>query len=152
LRKTWLRGATAAASGLLALVMLCINVGFEGAGSVPDIENCGFLAGSLTLLALLYPLAAGLVALRACGTLLRLAPAAFPFAPRLGGRIGALGSFLYLGPGLLAVATGPYGASLSPAAWLLVPVYVGLCAAAGRVGGVMAQSRAAALVLTAETN
>jgi hypothetical protein len=58
----WNRSITGLTIAVTALAMLAINSAFEAAGSIPDFENCGFLAGNLAALALLYPVITALIA------------------------------------------------------------------------------------------
>jgi hypothetical protein len=112
--------------------MLLINFGFEAAGSVPDFEGYGFLAGSLGSLFILYPLAAALLTSRISRSLFQR----YSYAPaeiaRCGARIGLLGSMLYFAMGLGAADARNQAAP--GALWILLPLYVLSCSLAGRLG------------------
>ena len=124
---------------VLAFLMQLINCLFEAAGSVPDLEGCGFLAGGLGTLAVAYPTLAGMTAYRASrGNLL---PRDRNIStPIWGGFIGAGGASLYFGAGfLLAFFRGHYGAISTPAVlWSMG--YVALCWAGGWAGAAYAQN------------
>src|SRR5689334_5105596 len=134
-------GVIATASAALTLSMVLVNIAFEAAGSVPDMEGCGFLAGSLLSLALLYPLLAGVCAARAARTLMGRG-ADQDTVTRSGAAIGACGSGLYFGFGTLTVMRSSQGSFVSPNVWALAAVFVLACAWAGRIGP---QFRAAGL-------
>ena len=72
MRQSTFAGVIGMGSAALAASMVLVNFAFEAAGSVPDLEGCGFLAGSLSSLALIYPLLACLVAGRAARSLVIL--------------------------------------------------------------------------------
>lgn len=133
MRTVWFRGGAMAGAGLLAVVMLLINYAFEAAGSVPDLEGCGFLAGSLASLAVLYPLAAAAVA----GWTLRPLARRFAIDPsrvvRYGGRIGAAGALTYFVAGL-GLAGGRSSSPLSLAVWPAMGAFTLLCWMGGRLG------------------
>ena len=137
MRSIWFRGVAVTASITLAFAMLLINIAFEIAGSVPDVEGCGFLAGNLVALFALYPLAAGLIAARAAGLLARRFPDAEGEIVRLGSRIGFKGAALYFLIGILNVALGSRFAAASPMMWGLLALYTLLAALAGRLGAAL---------------
>jgi hypothetical protein len=120
-------------SAALALSMVLVNFAFEAAGSVPDIEGCGFLAGSLLSLALIYPLMACAFGARLARILARKRVPASSIV-RAGAALGALGSGLYFGAGSFAVLTGPHGTAVSSNLWALDAGFVLACALAGKLG------------------
>lgn len=126
-------GVIAANAAALALSMVLVNVAFEVAGSVPDVEGCGFLAGNLISLALIYPLLAGAVGAR-IGRSLSRKDADRDSILRSGAAATALGSILYFGAGCASVMRGPQGAIVSPNLWALAALFVLVCAWAGKVG------------------
>lgn len=138
----WFRGVAAAASALLALVMVAINIAFEAAGSVPDVEAFGFLAGHLAALLALYPLAAGVVAARAVRPLARRFPDAEEEVAHLGGRIGFAGAMLYFAVGILNAALRERLGAIPPTGWGLLALYTLLSAQGGRMGAVWMMGRA----------
>src|SRR5258708_24930283 len=95
-------GVVAVTAAALSLSMVLVNIAFEAAGSVPDLEGCGFLAGSLVSLAILYPVLAGLFGARAARRLARrgVEPGVID---RAGAAVGALGSGFYFGLGCFSV-------------------------------------------------
>ena len=117
----------------LALSMVLVNIAFEAAGSVPDLDGCGFLAGSLAVLAFLYPLLAGVFGARLSRRLLDKVRDADVIA-RSGAAVGALGSGFYFGLGGISVMRSPHGAAVSPNLWALATVFVLVCAWAGKIG------------------
>src|SRR5436189_2582559 len=95
MRAVWFRGFVLGAAASLALIMLFLNFAFEAAGSTPDAESCGFLAGNLLSLALLYPAAAAFVSFRFSRTLLRRVPQDGQAILRAGGAVGLIGALIY---------------------------------------------------------
>jgi hypothetical protein len=152
LRNIWFRGVTLGAAALLAVVMLLINFAFEAAGSIPDFENCGFIAGSAVALFVLYPIAAGMIAYKAARALSQRFEAEESNILRCGKRIGLYGSGLYLFGGMCTVLAGPHGASISPAVFLLLVAYTYLCRVAGRIGASIAQQKIATLAFEGREN
>jgi hypothetical protein len=134
MRQFTLVGVTATGGSALALSMVLTNFAYDAAGSVPDIEGCGFLAGSLICLALIFPVLAAFIAGRAATALIRRG-ANSDDAARAGGQIGGLGSGLYFGLGLLSLARSPYPITLN-----LIAVSAGmilLCTWAGKIGALL---------------
>ena len=127
MRSIWQRGVIATAAVILAVCMLAINIGFELAGSVPDVEGCGFLAGNLLALLFLYPAAAALVAARATGFIAARSSADDEALLRCGGRIGGWGGGIYLALGLVGMLNAPHSSGslyAASAAWALVIGYL----------------------------
>jgi hypothetical protein len=133
MRSYALASVVAAGAAALALSMVLVNFAYEAAGSVPDIEGCGFLAGSLLSLALIYPSLAGVFGGRVARTLSRRSPSRAASA-RAGAAVGALGSGIYFGVGSLSVLRGPHGAEITPNLWALAACFVLACAWAGKIG------------------
>src|SRR5579862_327715 len=123
-----------AASAALAVTMLMINIAFEVAGSVPDIDGCGFLAGPLVVLLVLYPLAAGMVGARAAERLLRRFPDARDEVVRMGCRVGIGGAALYFGLGLSGAQMSPHTGTLAPGMWPALALYSVVITLAARQG------------------
>lgn len=142
MRKIWFLIAAAGGAGLLALAMLLVNIGFELAGSLPDIDACGFLAGDLAALGIFYPLCAALIAMRIAVGLRRRYPDCERAILRCGVRIGLGGSALYLGVGLAAALAAPHGERIPIAAWYVVAIYSALIVGAARGGAWLAIQRA----------
>lgn len=122
----------------LAVLMQLTNYGFEAAGSVPDLEGCGFLAGGLGTLATVYPLLAALTAARIVCRM-----GSMNSDERLhivGAAAGLIGSTLYFSIGfILALGRGHYEAlSLPVACWSLC--FVLLCCAGGCMGAIRARN------------
>jgi hypothetical protein len=136
MRQTTLWGVIVTCAAALSVSMMLVNFAFEAAGSVPDLEGCGFLAGSLSSLALIYPLLAAFVAARAARPLVARGADGDTVA-RAGAALGALGSGLYFGVGTLSVLRGSQGASVSPNLWVLAAGFVLACAWAGKLGAVV---------------
>jgi hypothetical protein len=127
-----------AGSLVLALLLQFTNCLFEAAGSVPDLEGCGFLAGGLPILGVLYPLLSSVIAFQFGRK--APAPAAYDRA-WYGGLMGALGAFAYFGIGIgLAVLRGRQEA-ISSAALFWILAFVLLCYAGGGLGAACARFR-----------
>jgi hypothetical protein len=152
LRNIWFRGVTLGAAALLAGVMLLINFAFEAAGSIPDFENCGFIAGSAVVLFALYPTAAGLIAYKAARILSHRFANQENKILRIGKRIGFYGSGFYLFAGMCTVLAGPRSVSVTPAVFLLLVAYTYLCRVAGGIGASIAQYKAATLAFEGREN
>jgi hypothetical protein len=122
-------------SAALTVLMQLANWFFEAVGSVPDIEGCGFLAGGLGILAVIYP---GLAAAVTYGlSRSRPNPCESPIRCALAGVLGA-GAYLIVGI-VLAVSREHYGALSLPAlAW--AAAYVALAGV-----GALAGSKSASL-------
>ena len=133
-RTFWFRGMLVAASAALALTLLVINVAFEVAGSVPDIDGCGFLAGPLLVLFLLYPLVSMLIGMRAAQRLIRRFPEASDEVVRVCGCAGLAGAAVYFGLGLIGALTRPYGGPVALSAWPVVALYTTVITVAARHG------------------
>jgi hypothetical protein len=129
MRSLWFRGVTLGASVLLALFMLLINVVMQAVGSIPDVEACSFLAGSLVALLALYPLAACLVAARAARALARRFPNEDACIVCCGARIGLTGAALYFLIGVFLMAGMP-----PPLVWGLLLLYTLLAMLGGAFG------------------
>jgi hypothetical protein len=127
--------------------MVAVNVAFEAAGSVPDLNACGFLAGNLLALLALYPVAAGVVAARAARVLVRRFPEADEEIVRMGGRAGAIGAGAYFAGGLMTVFANGHGADVPISAWLLLPFYTFLSFVAGRFGASLTVEKGGQAVL-----
>lgn len=149
MRHLWLRGVAVAWAALLALSMLVLNHAFEAAGSVPDVEGCGFVAGSLASLLLLYPLLAAIIARSAvvwAGCRWTLDPAC---AVRLGSFVALAGCGAYFGLGLLLTSRGSQISTPSALiGWLAL--YVLLCVAAARWGALQGLRRVQQAALRAD--
>jgi len=141
MRSVRLQIATAVSSVALALAMQAANHGFEAAGSVPDIESCGFLAGSLGALAMVYPTLAALVAGRAVRALGRVLMPGIQEAASIGSVVGLAGACLYFGFGVLLMALRGADAVLTPSLGILLGLDCLLCAAAGALGAAAAAAR-----------
>src|SRR5687767_14997029 len=103
MRSVW--GIPAAALALAGLMQV-VNCLFEAAGSVPDLEGCGYLAGGLLAHAALYPMLAALIGFHWTRRI-RLRSLEFDSAGVNSGLIGAVGAALYLGAGMtLALLRG----------------------------------------------
>jgi len=92
----------------LALALFGLNIAFEVAGSIPDIEGCGFLAGSVPALLLLFPALSALLTYHMNRALHRH----FGGVRRslaLGFYAAYLGAGVYLGGGLLLSSLRPSG-------------------------------------------
>ena len=123
-----------AGTAALTVTMQAVNWFFEAVGSVPDIEDCGFLAGGLGILAVIYPGLSGLIGYQFS---LRLsAPRDYTWVSSL---MGALGSAAYLVMGIgLALSREQYGAvSAESLTWSVV--YVLLSATGARLGSTLAE-------------
>jgi hypothetical protein len=118
--------------------MLAVNVGFELAGSVPDIAGCGFLAGSLLVLLLLYPALSAALSFRAIRFLIGRARLDEQKLLRVGGRIGGWGAFLYFGLGIADLVLAPHARGVSAGGWAAAAVYIGLSFLGGRLGALLA--------------
>lgn len=141
MRVIWFPGITLGAALLLALTMLGLNFAFEAAGSVPDIEGCGFLAGNLLSLLFLYPVAAGVVAGRAALLLVRRFPDAAEEILRVGGRIGFGGAALYFLGGILLAIFRSSASAFPPILWGLLACYTLLSMLGGRAGALLILDR-----------
>jgi hypothetical protein len=136
-----------AAAVALAAAMVAINFGFEAAGSVPDLEACGFLAGNWIVLLGLYPVAAAVVAARVARLLVRRFPEADEDVVRMGGRAGAIGAGAYFGGGILTLLAAGHGTDVPILAWLLLPLYTFSCFLAGRLGASLTVEKRAHVAL-----
>jgi hypothetical protein len=130
MRSKWI---VLAGSVVLAFLMVLLNVLFEVAGSVPDLPGCGFLAGGLGVLALLYP------ALACTTTYHFYRRFSFDSLAR-GGFLGAFGAAIYLGAGIgIALFRGRYEiASSNLSIWVVL--YILLSFAGGFFGAVCARN------------
>lgn len=133
MRRYAFAGVIAANAAGLALAMVLVNFAFEAAGSVPDLEGCGFLAGSLLSLAFIYPLVAVAMGARTARSLTRRGVESDVIA-RAGAAVGALGAGFYFGLGCYSVMRGPHGAAVSPNLWALAAVFVLGCSVGGKIG------------------
>jgi hypothetical protein len=131
---TWIRACVAAGATALAILLLGINQAFEAAGSIPDIEGCGFLAGSIPALALLYPVAAGIIARSLSRRLHKRFPMRILRTRLFGAITGLCGACIYLGLGLLLSFTRPVSSPISPEALVISVFLMLLCAAGGYIG------------------
>ena len=137
----WFRCLVWTAAASLSLAMLAVNYGFEAAGSVPDVETCGFLAGNTLSLLIVYPLVAALVAGRAVRFIASRFTDRLPELAGNGRIIGLLGSSFYFACGV-TVAIGRFGANaVPPGIWCLIALYIALCAAGGWWAAVRALPR-----------
>ena len=120
-------------SAALTILMQLANWFFEAVGSVPDIEGCGFLAGGLGILAIIYP---GLAAAVTYG-FSRNRPNRCE-SPVLCATVGVFGAGAYLIIGIvLAVSRDHYGALSLPAlAW--TAAYISLAGIGALVGSITA--------------
>jgi hypothetical protein len=127
----------AAGSLVLAVLLQIANCVFEAAGSVPDIEGCGFLAGGIAASAIVFPAITLLLVTR----MIRHFPGDLPArsrSPIFGAAAGLAGSGLYLSGGmLLALYRGQYDAfSAIMAVWSAFLIAV--CGMSGWLGGLLA--------------
>ena len=132
-----------AASLALAGLMQVTNCLFEAAGSVPDLEGCGYLAGGLLAHAVFFPALAALIG--------------FLWTRRISlrsqdldsaadcGRIGALGATLYLSAGMALAVIRGQNEAIPPAVALWSLAYVTLCFGGGRLGAALARNYARSL-------
>ena len=131
-------------SVVFALLMQIMNCLFEAAGSVPDLEGCGFLAGGLGILAVAYPALSFLVAYKVTRRRLNLWEQAHT---RDGGLTGAFGAALYLGLGIsLAVVRG-HGEAISWVSALWSLAFVILSYAGGSAGTLFSRVQATSFAL-----
>ena len=125
MRSLW---AVLAGSLVVALLMQTTNCVFEAAGSVPDLEGCGFFAGGLGLLAIIYPTLSALVAHQFGRRPVNLWNGN---NPSVGGIMGGLGASIYLGIGIALALFRGHSEVLSP----IVAVYLLAFAALSFAGG-----------------
>ncbi len=85
--------------GILALGMLLTNLFFEAIGSVSDFENCGFLAGNILAILIIFPSITFLIAHR---TAVRISQRHYEevLNPWIGKTVGLAGSLIYFLPGM----------------------------------------------------
>jgi len=121
--------------------MLGVNFAFELAGSVPDIDGCGFLAGNLVVLLVLYPLLAAAISSRATSVLIARTNTNNVVSLRAGARIGGSGSALYFVLGALGVIAAPHTQGISTAGWIAAVVLTLACSLGGRLGAASAMLR-----------
>jgi hypothetical protein len=138
---TLVRAVTIAAALLFSATMLALNIGFEIAGSVPDVDGCGFLAGSLLALLLLYPLVAAFISARATDVLIRRGVFDEARLLRCGGRIGGWGAGTYFLLGIYGVLATPHSPGVTFAGWALGAFYTCASFAGARAGALWAVLR-----------
>jgi hypothetical protein len=131
-----LRAYTVMFAALQALAMVVINLAFEAVGSVPDIEGCGFIAGTTSGLILLYPLASLLISGLAVRTLLPRSQYEIA-APRFGAKIGLGGAAFYLLTGTLLASTR-FANGIPATLFVLIPIYLAITTVAGAIGAAYA--------------
>src|SRR5258708_10171221 len=103
-RLTIIAGATA-----LTIALFGLNLAFEAAGSIPDIEGCGFLAGSIPALMVLFPAVSWLIAYSMNSAAQRYLIGKLTGVRVCGTCIGFLGAAAYFGLGLLLSYFSPNG-------------------------------------------
>ncbi len=117
------RATTAFSSGILALGMLLTNLVFEALGSVSDFENCGFLAGNVFALFVIYPLISLVIARRTTGRIVLRQNGVAPYS-YMGKVIGFAGSLMYFAPGVANLVIEGRTKSLT---FELVATIIGMC-------------------------
>jgi hypothetical protein len=137
------RAVTCSAAVLLSLAMLAVNLAFELAGSVPDIEGCGFVAGSLLVLLLLYPALSAALSSHAVRFLIVRARFSEEALLRAGGRIGAWGALLYFALGFAEVLWAPHSRGVSSGGWAAAAIFTVASFLGGRLGALIAILRVA---------
>lgn len=143
MRRSWRRAASAASAAMVAVLMVVVNSIFEAAGSVPDAPECGFLAGSLPSLAVIYPLLAAVVAARVTRLMAHRKPDFAAEAAQGAVRGAAWGAAIYFIAGVSLTAFRAGLAAVPPFVWLAIAGYVALCALGSRIGASMALDRGA---------
>jgi hypothetical protein len=133
-----LRAVTFFSAILVSLTMLAVNLAFELAGSVPDIDGCGFLAGSLVVLLLLYPVISATIASRAARFVMSRTQMGEDRLLRFGGRVGGFGAFLYFGLGFAEVLWASHSRGISASGWAAAAVFTGVSFLGGRLGALVA--------------
>ena len=134
MRSFWFRCLGCIGALTLSLAMLAVNYAFEAAGSIPDFEACGFLAGSSFGLMIVYPLTAAVLSHWLTAVLLRAFPERRSSLPRLGRDAAFAGSTFYLALGM-AVSVGRHGIlSIPLQVFALSALYVMLAGMAGWLG------------------
>ena len=137
MRSFWLGCLTASASLAVAATLLAINSAFEVAGSIPDVEQCGFLAGNLGSLLFIYPIACVLIGRKAAGFGMSRWPDESEEIIRGLTFAGWVGGSLYFGAGVSRIAARTPVWELPAVVWIAMGAYVALCGLGMRVGTLM---------------
>ena len=120
--------------GIAAVVLLMqlANSGLEAAGSVPDLEGCAFLAGSLPALAVIYFAISVLTGYRLSRFLVLRCEQGIRYSTAS----CAVGAAVYLLNGIL-VTMSREGAHVAASVWSWALTYLFFCIAGGRLGAVL---------------
>ena len=128
-------------ASVMVVALLGLNMAFEVAGSIPDIEGCGFLAGSIPALLILFPgIAASLV--YSINRFLHRRYTIVPCSLSLGFFTACLGGCVYLGCGLILSALNPSGTIQIVGIGICVLLAV-LCGLGGYLGAMRSEMIAA---------
>jgi hypothetical protein len=124
------------ASVAIAVAMLFVNCAFEAAGSIPDYNNCGFLAGNLVALSIIFPILCALVVSRTVRYRAGCEPASEITRIRRSARAAGCGAALYFAGGIVFSAAFAGGLPPLPV-WLICGAYIGLGWIGGWIGATM---------------
>src|SRR5258706_16003788 len=106
-RLTLVLGAAA-----LTIALFGLNLAFEVAGSIPDIEGCGFLAGSTPALMVLFPTVSWLIAYSINAAVQRYFSGILSRVCVCGTCMGCLGAATYFGIGVFLAYFRPNGSPI----------------------------------------
>lgn len=141
MNRIYMHAVHAASALLVACCMLLINYGFEAAGSVPDFPACGFMAGSIWLLIMLYPAAAGVIAYYGTTPALRRARTPAASVCRSAWIASGSGAILYFAAAALLLALQGRLGTTPPIAWCVSALCSVISAAGGGAGALLALER-----------
>jgi hypothetical protein len=123
---------------ILAIFLQAANCLFEAAGSVPDIEGCGFLAGGFTLSAVTFTTLAILVTKNLCRLLPQ--PGRAVGRRREGVAMGLTGAALYMSGGIVLAFARGHVEALVPVVGAWSTLLIAFCGAGGWIGGILAET------------
>ena len=118
---------------IFSAMMQLANCAFETVGSVPDLEGCGFLAGGLGSLVVMYPMLSALNA----SYLVRRGPMwdqVGTSAAVLGALTGLCGSIIYLAIGFSLALTRGFYEAFSPLSVAWSVSFIALSVIGGALG------------------
>src|SRR5260221_14459581 len=130
-RLTLIAGAAA-----LTIALFGLNLAFEVAGSIPDIEGCGFLAGSIPALMLLFPAVSWFIAYSLNAAVQRHLRGKLTRERVCGTCMGILGASTYFGIALILSFSRPNGSPVHVEAVFVSAVLILLCAIGGYAGAI----------------
>ncbi len=123
-----------AGAAALTFALFVLNLAFEAAGSIPDIEGCGYLAGSIPALMVLFPAVSWFITYSTNAVVQRRLNANLPRVRVCGTCMGILGAMAYVGMGVFLSYSWPNSSPVHVESIFVSGVLIVLCAIGGYGG------------------